>query len=101
MAARLREWVRALPGGGVTGALADSGVPGATHCYLYSFAVLERMLRVVPECLDIDWEEFEDETALHLALVLVVTNSECLGLDDITLATAEWVASCKPAGATS
>jgi hypothetical protein len=95
LVARLRDWVQVVRGGGDAPAFANTGLPGSVNSYAYSYAALLRMVAAFPGCLEIDWDEVEDESTIHNALVLVVTNNECQGLDDIHLSMAGWVKSCR------
>ncbi|MHC4224557.1 MAG: hypothetical protein ACYSUN_11250, partial [Planctomycetota bacterium] len=76
-------------------ALLNSGVPGSANSYPYSYGVLQRMVRLCPGCLEVDWNEMEDHRTLHHALVLFLTVGEHQGLDDTSMSMPAWVERCK------
>jgi len=53
------------------------------------------MVALHPNCLEIEWDECEDEGPIQNALVLLVSNNECQGLDDIRLTMETWAQACK------
>jgi hypothetical protein len=87
-AARLRE--HAGPA-----RLRNTGFPGSTNSYAYSYGVLQQMVRIFPGCLEVDWEAVEDEQPLLDALELLVTPGENQGLEDIRITLREWLDRCK------
>ena len=93
---RLREWVDALPDGGATTSLLELGLPGSSNTHYYSFGVLRHLVRMYPDCLEIDWEGLEDDIPLHNALIPLITPGEQQGLDDIELTWESWLERCKP-----
>ena len=95
LTSRLRQWIALLPDGEETATLADRGFPGAVNRYPFSYAVLRRMVALHPNCLEIEWDECEDEGPIQNALVLLVSNNECQGLDDIRLTMETWAQACK------
>ena len=92
---RLREWIALLPEGEETPSLVDQGFPGGVNRHPFSYAVLRQMAAWHPDCLEVEWEECEDEMPIQNALVLLVSNNECQGLDDIRLTMSSWAAACK------
>ncbi len=92
---RLRHWLALLPDAEETAALADQGFPGAVNRHPFSYNVLRRMAARHPRCFEIEWEECEDEGPIQNALVLLVSNNECQGLDDIRLTMSSWAQACK------
>jgi len=75
--------------------LRNTGFPGSSNSYAYSYGVLQQMVRIVPGCLEVDWEEVEDEQPLLDALELLVTPGENQGLEDIRITLREWLDRCK------
>jgi len=92
---RLREWLALLPEAEETASLADEGYPGAVNRHPFSYAVLRKMVRWHPTCMEIEWEECEDKAPIQNALVLLTSNNECQGLDDIRLTMSSWAEACK------
>lgn len=93
LAARLRE--HAGPA-----RLNNTGFPGSTNTYAYSYGVLQQMVRLHPGCLEVDWEGVEDEQPLLDALELLLTPGENQGLEDIRITLREWLDRCKVRGRT-
>jgi hypothetical protein len=91
LAARLRDWAALLPEGRATARLADTGLPGGVQSYPYSYPTAQALHRMVPDCIEVDWAELEESLRLQESLVLVLTNGECQGLDDIGISTREWI----------
>ncbi len=75
--------------------LDNTGFPGSTNTYAYSYGVLQQMVRLFPGCLEVDWEGVEDEQPLLDALELLVTPGENQGLEDIRITLREWLDGCK------
>jgi hypothetical protein len=75
--------------------LRNTGFPGSTNTYAYSYGVLQQMVGFFPGCLEVDWEEVEDEQPLLDALELLVTPGENQGLEDIRITLREWLDRCK------
>lgn len=94
---RMRRWGEVHS---ANGKLANTGLPGTRNEYSYSYAVLQRMVRLAPGCFDLDWDAVEDEAPLLNALALAVSSGEQQGLEDIDLATRDWVTACKRPGQT-
>jgi hypothetical protein len=91
----LGERVALLPDGGDTPALLDRGFPGSWNGHPYSYPVLQRLARLAPGAVEVDWDALETETPLMNALALLLTPGECQGLDDVSLSTAEWIGRCR------
>jgi hypothetical protein len=76
-------------------ALLNSGLPGSSNYYSFSYAVLERLVTLFPGEIEIDWEEFDDEFQLSNVLGLTVSPLETRGLEDESIALREWLAEAK------
>lgn len=85
---RLRAWGR-------DPRLADTGFPGSWQSHGYSYAVLQRLVRLHPGALEFDWDAIEDDAELMDVLTLVVSHGENQGLEDTGLTLADWFASCR------
>ncbi len=85
---RLRENAKAAT-------LRNTGFPGSSNSHPYSYAVLQRMVRLFPGCLEIDWNEVEETRSLEETLSLLVTLGENQGLEDTRLTLQEWLEGCK------
>ncbi|MHC5063797.1 MAG: hypothetical protein ACYTG5_07470 [Planctomycetota bacterium] len=96
VSARLREWIAADRVGEDSPLLADSGFPGSINRCDFSLPVLIRLQRLFPDCLDIDWDEFEEWETLANALGAMITPGECQGLDDIYTELSAWFAAARP-----
>lgn len=92
---RITELVRSLRRHARGAALQNTGFPGSSNWCAYSYAVLQRMVRLLPGCLAIDWDEVEDTEPLEGALSLLVTLGESQGLEDTRLTLQEWLERCK------
>jgi len=90
-AAGLREHASAA-------SLQDTGFPGSTNSYAYSYGVLLQMAQRFPGSMDIDWDAVEDDAALIDALTLLVSPGEGQGLEDIRITLREWLDGCKLPG---
>ncbi len=101
--APLIEFIRAYPDGpavvDAARACADR-IPGTDVVHEYAYGVARRLVAIDPESIDIDWEGFEDESALLECLDLIVHPSESDGLVDRRTALSEWFARARPAGST-
>ncbi len=92
------DWARQLIGAGAIDAeepaLENGGFPGAVNRNEYSLPWISRLLKRMPGCFEIDWEEFEWEGQERLlnALGLITTSAECQGLDDISIDLPDWFA---------
>ncbi|MBW2524175.1 MAG: hypothetical protein JRI23_08365 [Deltaproteobacteria bacterium] len=71
-------------------AVADSGLPGATHVYSFHYGVVAELVEEFPGCLAIDWESLEDESSLVDALRLSLPAAEVDGLEDERLSLEQW-----------
>jgi len=72
--------------------LEDSGVPGSTCRYAYSYAVLDRLTRRFPGSLEVDWENFEDQGRLGSVLELGFTAPEGEANEYWPYAWSDWIA---------
>lgn len=96
--ATLRQFAIRHPRRAAARRLQDSGLPGAVQRYSYHYGVVRELLRAAPACLEIDWDEFEDEGGLLDALRLALPVAEIDGLEDERLGLQEWFAGCRPRG---
>ncbi len=71
--------------------LADSGIAGTPIRYRFYWVMASWLARHWPECLRIDWAEFDNEEKLDRILYLLATQSELPALDEIDLPTREWI----------
>lgn len=76
-------------------ALENSGLPGTANTYAYSHAVLERLARIFPGRLEVDWDADFDESPLTDALGLTIIPGETRGLEDESIALRDWLHACK------
>jgi hypothetical protein len=76
-------------------AFLNTGLPATCNTYAYSYAVLQRLVRLNPGCLELDWDEFPDQSPLVDALMITVASSEARGLEDESLSLREWLQECK------
>jgi len=72
-------------------ALLNTGIPGSCNAYVYSYAVLQRLVKLYPGCVDIDWEEFTDDSRLAEGLDLAVGRAETRGLEDEYTTLRDWL----------
>jgi len=93
--AALRARVEVLRRRGAADALVNTGLPGSHNSYAYTYRVVVELVRSMPDCLDVDWDELEDQTALLDGVGLLVGAGEYQGLEDIRRSMQSWVASCK------
>ncbi|MCE9595163.1 MAG: hypothetical protein K8S98_13335 [Planctomycetes bacterium] len=96
LATSFRARVGRLADGADTLALFDSGVPGSKIAHPFSYDVLLRMVELFPGCLEVDWQEFENEASLSDSLSVVLAPGEDQGLEDPSLGLEKWSARCKP-----
>ncbi len=95
---KARDWARQLLHAGIVDpedpALENGGFPGAINRNEYSLPWISRLLKRMPDCFEIDWQEFEWEGQERLlnALGLITTSAECQGLDDISIDLPDWFA---------
>jgi hypothetical protein len=80
--------------------LANTGYPGTANSYSYSYGVLQRLTKMVPGTLCIDWEEVDDSSVPNDVLSALALASEQMGLEDQTLLLEEWLQQTTPAGQT-
>jgi hypothetical protein len=73
----------------------NSGLPGTCNTETYSYAVLQRLVRLFPGRLDLDWEEITYEPTFVDALNLAVLPGESRGLEDEYLGLRDWLQRCK------
>jgi hypothetical protein len=92
---RVRELVPSLRRHAGAVSLRDTGFPGSSNTHPYAYAVLQRMVRLFPGCLELDWSEVEETDALESALSFAVSLGEIPGLEDTRLTLAEWLERCK------
>lgn len=76
--------------------LLNTGLPGSCNSYAYSYAVLERLVKMFPGDLEFDWESIADDSSLGDAMILTVATSEVRGLEDEYLTLREWLCQCRP-----
>ena len=95
LATDLGHRVAQLPGGPDSERLLNSGLPGTTNLYAYSYGVVQQMAEVFPHSLDLDWDSLENDEPLMDVLSLLLTAGECQGLEDISISFREWLARCK------
>lgn len=76
-------------------ALADTGLPGSAMVDTYGFPLLQRLSRLFPGDLELDWDEAPDTARLQAAVVQLLHGAEVPGLDDITLDWDDWFAACR------
>ncbi len=75
--------------------LMNSGIAG-TDIYFQFFWFMSRWLvRRYPEYLSINWEAFENESALKAILPLLATYSETPGLDELDFTLEDWIDNLK------
>ncbi|RLB49674.1 MAG: hypothetical protein DRJ42_20550 [Deltaproteobacteria bacterium] len=88
----LRGRISLLAGDGAEDDLVNTGLPGATQRYSYHYNVLREMVQAFPGCLDVDWDELEEEqeAALCDVLKLCLPPAEADGLGDDRLNLEEW-----------
>jgi len=75
--------------------LENSGLPGTCNTYEYSHAVLERLVRISPGCLEVDWDADFDESLLTEGLSLTIVPGETRGLEDESIDLKHWLQTCK------
>ena len=95
LATDLGHRVARLPGGTDSERLLNSGLPGTTNLYAYSYGVVQQIAAAFPHSLDMDWDSLETEEPLMDVLSLLITAGECQGLEDIRISFREWLARCK------
>lgn len=98
---RLREWVKLVPGGGENATLRDQGFPGARNVYPYAFGVLQRLVRHHPDCVEILWDELEDDGSFSAAFELLLSGVENEASEDTAVGWAEWMAQARPSNCRS
>jgi len=76
-------------------AFANTGIPGSSNTYEYSYAVLLRLVEMFPGCLEIEWDAVEDKSVLGNALMLTIAAGEVRGLEDEFVSMQDWLKSCK------
>jgi hypothetical protein len=88
----LRESVDDYTGGDpLHSAFLNSGVPGSCNTYPYSYAVLQRLVQLHHDLVEIDWDEFLDDSLLAEALYLTVLPAEARGIEDEYATLREWL----------
>jgi hypothetical protein len=75
--------------------LVNTGLPGTSNAYAYSYAVLQRLVALSPGCLELDWEEIRVEAPVTDVLILAAAAAEVRGLEDEYLSLREWLSSCR------
>lgn len=94
--AALRDIVDTYTGGDARHhAFENTGLPGSCNTYEYSYAVLLRLVKMFPGCLEIDWDGVEDQSVLGDALMLTTAAAEERGLEDEYVTLQEWLQVCK------
>jgi hypothetical protein len=96
LVASLEDRVKQITkGDSLHGDVMNTGLPGSCNAYAYSYAVLQRLVKVFPGCVDIDWEEVKFEPPFVDSLNLTVHPSESRGLEDEFHDLREWLQHCK------
>jgi len=93
--AELRHRVARLPGGPGSPRLRNSGLPGTTNFYSYSYGVVRQIVAAFPRAMELDLDSLDNEAALMDVLSLLITAGEGQGLEDIRIGFTEWLARCK------
>jgi hypothetical protein len=92
----LREIVERITGGDPEhDAFVNTGLPATCNRHTYSYAVLERMVKLFPGYLDVDWSEITYEPTFVDALNLTVLPAESRGLEDEYMGLRDWLRRCK------
>ena len=89
--ARMRQHARNLRHGPDTTLLRNTGLPGSTTRYCYSYQVLRRLARRFPTCLEIDWDDLSSDVVLASTLELLLTPAENEGMEDVAGGWHDWV----------
>jgi hypothetical protein len=76
-------------------AFANTGIPGSSNTYEFSYAVLLRLVELFPGALEVDWNEVTDKSVLGNALILTLAAGEVRGLEDEYVSFREWLRDCK------
>jgi len=71
--------------------LVNTGLPATSNAYSYSYDVLQRLVELLPGCVDIDWREFSNEILLVDTLNLAVAPAETRGLEDEFTTVRQWL----------
>jgi len=74
--------------------LDNSGLPGSTHTFPYSYPVVLRLAQLAGFDVQLDAASFADECTLHEALAVLVSNGEGPALDDVEIETRDWTLGC-------
>ena len=83
---RVRERIDALP-------------PAEPLVHPFAWGVVQRLVRLLPGRVEIEWSELGDEAPLSDALARLVTPGEWMGLEDTELWFTDWFGRCRPASA--
>jgi hypothetical protein len=94
---RLRAWAEALPRR-ERARLADTGVAGSAVVDTYGFPLLERLARLFPGALELDWDTLDDTGPLQLAVARTLLGAEVPGIDDVTRDWDDWFAAARGPG---
>lgn len=89
----LRDLVERRTGGDeMFPALINTGLPGTTNAYGYSYGVAQRLAALFPGCLDLDWAEITEMPPIVDAINLTVAPGESRGLEDEFQDVSDWLA---------
>ncbi len=97
--ARAVQFIFAYPDNSRVLALArdlSTRLPDTVNVHPYSYGVLQRLVRLRPGSLEIEWDDLESHDALTEALYLLVSLAESQGLEDIGVSLQEWIEGSKP-----
>ncbi len=88
---RLRAWAADLPAERQR-SLQDTGVPASAIVDTFGFPLLQRLVRLFPGDLEVNWDEGPDTGPLQLAVARVLLGAEVPGIDDIEADWDDWLA---------
>ena len=74
----------------------NTGIPGSCNTYPYSYAVLQRLVRLYPDDVEIDWDAFDEDSPIVDALDLTLARAESRGLQDEYTSLREWLELARP-----